>query len=336
MCSSDLSKKGTQNSIRLGDLNYYHIQVMLRMMQQFSSHLNDAESLNIELYTFNAEHNQNEVKQIRNFRSALVEKIITQDRAFAYELILPISALQRTEHSQLTSDQPVKHELIATQDINQTISSDHNEYDDLLLRLKQVHSKQRDCFFLRKGVLKHIYSGEIDKSDSVAKFIQYQGFKQVKLENLSQHDLLKEIIEAFTDTFSPSSVVTQKAKLVTDGLELEQMICDSISESEVEAMEKPSKRLNLDEVVDRIRRITKKKQKRFMITPDNYLKMRLLLQRAEIGIPSILLGESGCGKTFLIEFISEVLFGDEMLMMTFYSGVSERKADRKVCRISQK
>ena len=47
--------------------------------------------------------------------------------------------------------------------------------------------------------------------------------------------------------------------------------------------------------------------KGYEINLDNYLKISLILQRTKLRIPVVCIGETGCGKTFMIKFISSVL-----------------------------
>ena len=44
----------------------------------------------------------------------------------------------------------------------------------------------------------------------------------------------------------------------------------------------------------------------YVITPDNFIKMVLILLRIRSNIPVIMMGETGCGKTFLIRKLSEL------------------------------
>jgi MoxR-like ATPase len=63
--------------------------------------------------------------------------------------------------------------------------------------------------------------------------------------------------------------------------------------------------------------------KGFVITDENYMKIGMILQKASLKIPIVIMGESGCGKTYLTQFICKGLLGDELKMLTLYSGVTE-------------
>ncbi|CAG9325347.1 unnamed protein product [Blepharisma stoltei] len=47
----------------------------------------------------------------------------------------------------------------------------------------------------------------------------------------------------------------------------------------------------------------------YVMTPDNFLKMNLIYLRVYSGLPVIIMGETGCGKTSLIQFLVENVLG---------------------------
>ena len=60
----------------------------------------------------------------------------------------------------------------------------------------------------------------------------------------------------------------------------------------------------------------------YALTPDNILKMVLIIQRIRAGIPVIVMGETGCGKTSLVRYLAttcDVSFH----VFNFHAGVSE-------------
>jgi hypothetical protein len=64
--------------------------------------------------------------------------------------------------------------------------------------------------------------------------------------------------------------------------------------------------------------------KGFVFTFENFMKISLITLKADLRIPIVMMGESGCGKTYLTQFISECLLQDEMKELTLYSGVTEK------------
>lgn len=53
-----------------------------------------------------------------------------------------------------------------------------------------------------------------------------------------------------------------------------------------------------------IKDIIKKQFERYVFTKDNFIKKFLLIMRIRAGIPTILMGETGCGKTYLVRMFS--------------------------------
>lgn len=74
----------------------------------------------------------------------------------------------------------------------------------------------------------------------------------------------------------------------------------------------------------------------YALTPDNLLKMVLIMLRVKANVPVVIMGETGCGKTSLVRYLAsicEVQFD----VMNIHAGVSEREIIDKVyknCRLS--
>jgi hypothetical protein len=68
-----------------------------------------------------------------------------------------------------------------------------------------------------------------------------------------------------------------------------------------------------------------KSKKGFSLTKHTFTKLCLMIFKAQLRHPIIIMGESGCGKTYLSMFLAKGLLGDEFKMKTLYSGFSEAK-----------
>ena len=64
-------------------------------------------------------------------------------------------------------------------------------------------------------------------------------------------------------------------------------------------------------------------KKGYALTRENFMKINLMLLKARLKQPIIIMGESGCGKTYLSQFVVEALLEDKLRMITLYSGFSE-------------
>ena len=63
----------------------------------------------------------------------------------------------------------------------------------------------------------------------------------------------------------------------------------------------------------------------YIFTFDNFLKMALIFLRIRAGIPTILMGETGCGKTYLIKMLS-LIYGQSpksMYIKKFHAGITD-------------
>ena len=62
----------------------------------------------------------------------------------------------------------------------------------------------------------------------------------------------------------------------------------------------------------------------YALTPDNILKMVLIVQRIRAGIPVIIMGETGCGKTSLVRYLARTC-GVPFHVFNFHAGVREEQ-----------
>ena len=64
----------------------------------------------------------------------------------------------------------------------------------------------------------------------------------------------------------------------------------------------------------------------YALTPDNYIKMVLILNRINSDIPVILMGETGCGKTSLIKILANIIFKgnlSNLKILNIHSGIED-------------
>ncbi|CAF1219524.1 unnamed protein product, partial [Didymodactylos carnosus] len=63
----------------------------------------------------------------------------------------------------------------------------------------------------------------------------------------------------------------------------------------------------------------------YVLTPDNYVKMLLVYMRIQSGLPVLIMGETGCGKTALIKFLCQKILDDELEIFRIHAGVNDEK-----------
>ncbi|CAF0841320.1 unnamed protein product [Didymodactylos carnosus] len=63
----------------------------------------------------------------------------------------------------------------------------------------------------------------------------------------------------------------------------------------------------------------------YVLTPDNYIKMLLIYLRIQSGLPVVIMGETGCGKTALINFLCNKILDDELEVLRIHAGFTVTK-----------
>lgn len=72
----------------------------------------------------------------------------------------------------------------------------------------------------------------------------------------------------------------------------------------------------------------------YALTPDNILKMVLIIQRIRAGIPVIVMGETGCGKTSLVRYLARTC-GVPFHVFNFHAGISEEEVVNFVSKVEK-
>ena len=85
-----------------------------------------------------------------------------------------------------------------------------------------------------------------------------------------------------------------------------------------------------------IAKATTFKNKGFVVTLDNFMKISLIILKAELKIPIVMMGESGCGKTYLINFMVTELMNEEFLKINMHPGYSEQSLVEAISKAVQK
>ena len=64
--------------------------------------------------------------------------------------------------------------------------------------------------------------------------------------------------------------------------------------------------------------------KSYVLTADNYYKMCLLYSKCRARIPVIIMGQAGCGKTSLVQFLAEKILKEHFRKITFHAGITPK------------
>ncbi|XP_071105125.1 uncharacterized protein [Haliotis cracherodii] len=81
--------------------------------------------------------------------------------------------------------------------------------------------------------------------------------------------------------------------------------------------------------------VMKKVTASYALTPDNLLKMILIILRTRAHVPVIIMGETGCGKTSLIRYLS-VICGVDFEIQNIHAGIVEDEIIKRVLEVNEK
>jgi chromosomal replication initiation ATPase DnaA len=77
-------------------------------------------------------------------------------------------------------------------------------------------------------------------------------------------------------------------------------------------------------------------KKGYVITPDNYLKMLKIYQFASLQVPIVIMGATGCGKTYMFDFMVNFILKEDFECVTLNAGYTEQDLERDLLRIVEK
>ena len=102
---------------------------------------------------------------------------------------------------------------------------------------------------------------------------------------------------------------------------------DSSDDEEDEEDEEINEKDNIEEGIDKKEKTLYEIIGKYVLTTDNYFKMALILLKLRAGIPVIMMGETGCGKTSLIRKLSQLFNNgakDRMKILNIHAGTSDK------------
>ena len=174
--------------------------------------------------------------------------------------------------------------------------------------------------------IKEIYNEHKLSVKDNGQFIEIYNFNR---ENALE-DFYNLVLEAVSEVVDPSYYYLKKLKQM---LNLPNEI-EGNEENEILLDKKKSSNKSLLTLTD----ILKKDSDNYVITEDNYKKMVLLIYRIQANVPVIIMGETGCGKTFLITKLSQILNNGEKLVyiIKIHPGIKEEEICEKMVEENQK
>ena len=79
----------------------------------------------------------------------------------------------------------------------------------------------------------------------------------------------------------------------------------------------------------------RKCDKKYIVTPDNMLKMVMMYQRLQANLPVVIVGETGCGKTSLIRYLANIS-NTEITVYNIHAGLSAEDICNEIKNVNTK
>jgi hypothetical protein len=211
------------------------------------------------------------------------------------------------------------------------------------LEEKQIHKKMADQFSKQ---IEGLEKWE-DHNPSLVLFMEKNCYFSVKnSQNLKKSDpihQLTSLIESFIQVFDTKSAKgvykIRNPKFRANDLHCEEKEFIEIKVNEQSMKKQKFENLSSDSLLFRLMTFIQNKEikfedliyktkafegKGYEITLDNFMKMALIIQRTRLRLPVICMGETGCGKTYMIKYISKVLLNThQFIHLTLHAGYTE-------------
>ncbi|CAM4834359.1 unnamed protein product, partial [Rotaria magnacalcarata] len=225
-----------------------------------------------------------------------------------------------------SSDQFTSLSVESVRKNQRSTNEDQVAFSDAIVRWDKsepftvVFSDSHDPLFVYKTV------------DSVSQSLknEFNIFNQVLAQNrLPQQNLLPDYnklthAEFFLKLTSLSKKYYRKSICPSCFTQFENNIsnCTNCPTSDVLCNPRNAKSEDVDKI---IQRMGEKIQSEYVLTADNYIKMLLVYLRVQSNIPVLIMGETGCGKTALIQFLCQQILDDELAIFRIHAGISSEK-----------
>ena len=157
--------------------------------------------------------------------------------------------------------------------------------------------------------------------DKLKKLLNFNTLKDMKQRDLPDFKKYKQVdfLQELKDILDLKNHVRNEDKIKDMNDLIKMMEEKKENESAIteikESIEALNNRPSLEEIVGK-----------YVFTPDNFIKMILILLRIRANIPVIMMGETGCGKTSLIKMLFKLLNNgslEEMKVLNIHAGITD-------------
>jgi MoxR-like ATPase/UDP-2,3-diacylglucosamine pyrophosphatase LpxH len=305
------------------------------------SHLGNDETLKNYLYQTFAAYLKIQTKSIGNSSSNYSLPISFSQVVILVEIIasqlIELDKVSEIDPN-LTEDtglvnrlRPRFFEIIFEAGFNSVFGSNHeklreeaNSTKETMEELKMKSQTEKNGYFTSlKRALKSVTSWETNIRTKISLFVKNGSLKVLCNDEQKLESDFKTILHIDSGGYfkSPKPITTDDyLQRLIEGVDTEVNLVSKNDNEYQKFRSNPANHL-LDFMREQARKF---KGKGFVVTRDNYLKLMMLVQRADYSVPVILMGATGCGKTFLVHFAAACLLRDQFCLVALHPGKSEK------------
>jgi len=255
-------------------------------------------------------------------RKSIIENFIKTARYFIQTELAKIAKRQKIIYNNL-------YGLYNENKDNSDGIEDLTKYENEIVSFEKLESS---LFFFHEGNGERfsIITNKSDKDEEYQKLLIVKNCQVSKKKNYinlsnyksySQFDFLRELKQIL----NIDNKVTEEEAIIEEMEEEEVEEEDQEEEDENAEKNKCNNKKLKKKLV--IKKSLEKIAKNYIFTPDNFLKMILILLRIRANMPVIMMGETGCGKTSLIKKLSEMLNNGSlknMKILNIHAGINDK------------
>ena len=131
------------------------------------------------------------------------------------------------------------------------------------------------------------------------------------------------LVVMFQEAYSISALYRELESVPAQVKELFKSQNDPLKNFEELTEEELKEKLRKILLIDSHKQALNFDEQNYVLTPDNILKMVLIIQRIRAGVPVIVMGETGCGKTSLVQYLANIC-DISLSVLNFHAGVYEK------------
>ena len=328
--------------IKIVEPNYYQITCFIDILGDLFKKF----SRNVYLQAYSLLESNLKLVDIKKIRELAIESFIETTKHFTEGVYTKIVKNQQRTYN-FKNNNKAMDELAEYNDYKQI------SFKDINPSLIFFHEGNGEDFSIitnkKETDEEYIKLCELRNCQNQGEKVLLKDYKNYK-SNKEFLDDLKNILNIKNNVSAPNNLRKQESTLstlskeqLTDYEEVdeeEEEEEDDFDEEEKKKREEEKEKKELEKEKKELKKIEEEEKKtrdermpietitkNYVFTADNFIKMVLILLRIRANIPVIMMGETGCGKTYLIRKLSELLndgSSERMKILNIHAGINDK------------